>query len=204
MKIYEHFGPGGVELLRKSPFRLCQIPGFGFKRVDAIVQKSGGDLHDPRRVQGALFYALEKSRTEGGHLYMEAEKLTKGALLLLNEKIPQLDLRLNRQQVGQELKNMIMTDVVVANKGNIYLPHVFTQKSETGCKAVQVLLEVPEPVQLTPVMEQVKNRLGIQFETSHHQVSLLPLPSVPAPRHRCLWTGAQRAEYRALCLRQVS
>lgn len=52
MKIYEHFGPDGVELLRKSPFRLCQIPGFGFKRVDAIVQKSGGDLHDPMRVQG--------------------------------------------------------------------------------------------------------------------------------------------------------
>lgn len=165
MKIYEHFGPGGVELLRKSPFRLCQIPGFGFKRVDAIVQKSGGDLHDPMRVQGALFYALEKSRTEGGHLYMEAEKLTKGALLLLNEKIPQLDLRLNRQQVEQELKNMIMTDVVVSNKGNIYLPHVFTQESETACKAVQVLLEVPEPVHLTPVMEQVKNRLGIKLSS---------------------------------------
>lgn len=165
MKIYEHFGPGGVELLRKSPFRLCQIPGFGFKRVDAIVQKSGGDLHDPMRVQGALFYTLEKSRTEGGHLYMEAEKLTKGALLLLNEKIPQLDLRLNRQQVEQELKNMIMTDVVVSNKGNIYLPHVFTQESETACKVVQVLLEVPEPVHLTPVMEQVKNRLGIKLSS---------------------------------------
>ncbi len=74
MKIYEHFGPDGVKLLRESPFRLCQISGFGFKRVDAIVQKSGGDLHDPMRVQGALFYTLEKSRTEGGHLFLEAEK----------------------------------------------------------------------------------------------------------------------------------
>ena len=77
MKIYEHFGPDGVELLRKSPFRLCQIPGFGFKRVDAIVQKSGGDLHDPMRIQGALFYTLEKSRTEKGHLYLEADALVK-------------------------------------------------------------------------------------------------------------------------------
>ena len=163
MKIYEHFGPNGVELLRKSPFRLCQIPNFGFKRVDAIVQKSGGDLHDPMRVQGALFYTLEKSRTEGGHLYMEAETLVKEALLLLNEKIPQLDLRLERQQVERELKAMIMTDVVVANKGNIYLPHVFTQESETACKVVQMLLEKPEPVQLAPVMEQIKSRLGIKL-----------------------------------------
>ena len=55
---------------------------------------------------------------------------------MLNEKIPQLDLRLNRQQVEQELKAMIMDNVVVANKGNIYLPHVFTQESETACKVV--------------------------------------------------------------------
>ncbi|MCI9267915.1 MAG: ATP-dependent RecD-like DNA helicase [Lawsonibacter sp.] len=163
MKIYEHFGPDGVALLRKSPFRLCQIPGFGFKRVDAIVQKSGGDLHDPMRIQGALFYTLEKSRTEGGHLYLEAEKLVKDSLLLLNEKIPQLDLRLNRQQVEQELKAMIMTDVVVANKGNIYLPHVFTQESETACKVVQMLLETPEPVQLVPVMERLKKQLSIKL-----------------------------------------
>ncbi|NBI66573.1 ATP-dependent RecD-like DNA helicase [Pseudoflavonifractor sp. 60] len=163
MKIYEHLGSNGVELLRKSPFRLCQISGFGFKRVDAIVQKSGGDLHDPMRVQGALFYTLEKSRTEGGHLYMEAETLVKEALLLLNEKIPQLDLRLERQQVEQELKAMIMTDVMVANKGNIYLPHVFTQESETACKVVQMLLERPEPVRLAPVMEQIKSRLGIKL-----------------------------------------
>ena len=73
MKIYEHFGPDGAALLRRSFYQLCQIPGFGFKRVDAIVQKSGGDLHDPMRVQGALFYALEKSRTEGGNLYLPAD-----------------------------------------------------------------------------------------------------------------------------------
>ena len=169
MKIYEHFGPDGVELLRKSPFRLCQIPGFGFKRVDAIVQKSGGGLHDPMRVQGALFYTLEKSRTEGGHLYLGAEALVKSALLLLNEKIPQPDLRLERQQVERELKAMIMSDVVVANKGNIYLPHVFVQESETACKVVRMLLEVPDPVNFSPVMERLKDRLGIQLSTRQYE-----------------------------------
>lgn len=41
MKIYQFFGPNSVGLIRESPYRLCQMPGFGFKRVDAIVQKSG-------------------------------------------------------------------------------------------------------------------------------------------------------------------
>ena len=163
MRIYEHFGPGGIPLLRKSPYRLCQISGFGFKRVDAIVQKSGGDLLDPMRVQGALFYALEKSRSEGGHLYMEAESLVKGSLQLLNEKTLDQDKQVSAAQVQHELKAMILSDVVVSNKGNIYLPHVFAQESETAVKAVKMVLEVPAPVNLAPVMERVKANLGIRL-----------------------------------------
>ncbi len=161
MKIYEHFGGVGVELLRKSPYRLCQVPGFGFKRVDAIVQKSGGDPHDPMRIQGALFYALEKSRSEGGNLYMEATQMIRSAMQLLNEKIPAQEERLQQSQVEKELEAMILTNVVVSNKGNIYLPNVFTQESDTACKVVQMTLEVPPLVNLAPVMEQVKGNLGI-------------------------------------------
>ena len=143
MRIYEHFGPGGVKLIQRSPFRLCQVPGFGFRRVDAIVQKSGGDLHDPMRIQGALFYALEQARSEGGHLYLEAEKMIRDTLQLLNEKIPYPDQQLKQPQVAQELQTMILSDVVVSNNGNIYLPHVFKQESETARKALKMVLQVP-------------------------------------------------------------
>ena len=67
LKIYQHFGPASVDILKKSPFELCQVSGFGFLRVDAIVQKNGGDLHDPMRVKGALFWALEDSKGGKGH-----------------------------------------------------------------------------------------------------------------------------------------
>lgn len=163
MKIYQHFGPGGVALLRQSPYRLCQVSGFGFRRVDAIIQKSGGDLHDPMRVQGSLFYALEQSRSEGGHLYVSAENLIRSTFLLLNEKIPPTEERISPQQIEQELNSMITSDVVVSNNGNIYLPHVFRQESETACKVVKMLLEVPAPVDLTSVLEQVKGQLGIHL-----------------------------------------
>ena len=163
LKIYEHFGPDGVKLLRQSPYRLCQVSGFGFKRVDAIVQKSGGDLLDPMRVQGALFYSLERSRSEKGHLYLGAEEMIKNSLQLLNEKIPQLDQKFRHQQVEDALESMILNNVVVSNKGSIYLPHVYTQESETACKAVQMALEVPEPVHLAPVMERIKGQQGISL-----------------------------------------
>ena len=69
MKIYEHFGPDGAALLRKSFYQLCQISGFGFKRVDSIVQKSGGDLHDSMRVQGSEIPVMMISTGYPYHLF---------------------------------------------------------------------------------------------------------------------------------------
>ena len=53
--------------------------------------------------------------------------------------------------------------MVVSKKGHFYLPHVYTQESETACKAVQMALEVPEPVRIAPVMEHIKDRLGFNL-----------------------------------------
>lgn len=65
MKIYQHFGPACTDILRKSPFRLCEISGFGFRRVDTIIRKSGGDPHDPVRIHGAMICALETRGSMG-------------------------------------------------------------------------------------------------------------------------------------------
>lgn len=77
-KIYQFFGPASVDILKKSPFELCQISGFGFLRVDAIVQKNGGDLRAPMRIKGALFWALEDN---GGHWTMAFYQKTAGILI---------------------------------------------------------------------------------------------------------------------------
>lgn len=161
LRIYQHFGPSCAEIVRKSPFNLCQVPGFGFKRVDAIVQKSGGDLQDPMRVHGALYYALEDARGKSGHLFLESETLIKGAMQLLNERIPLPQMRVPKSSVAHELEAMILADEVVSNKGNVYLPKAFTQESETAYQLVQVLLEGPEPVDIARPLEEVKRRLGI-------------------------------------------
>lgn len=158
MKIYEYFGLNAVELLRESLYRLCEVPGFGFKKVDAIVRKAEGNLHDPVRVRGALFYMIQEARSKSGHLYLETGQLLRGALKLLNEG---LEDPLTQEQAERELEAMIVTDVVVSSNDKIYLPHVFRQESETARKIAQMVLETPEPVDLQPVMEQVKNRLGI-------------------------------------------
>lgn len=167
LKIYQHFGPSCADIIRKSPFNLCQVPGFGFKRVDAIVQKSGGDLHDPMRVHGALFYALEDARSKNGHLYLDGEELIKGAMQLLNERSPLPAMRVPMQQVERELETMILSDEVVSNRGNVYLPKTFLQENETAQRIVRLLLEPSEPVDISFALADVKSRLGITL--SHRQ-----------------------------------
>ncbi len=107
-KIYEHFGPACLDILRKSPFELCLMPGFGFRRVDAIVQKTESRPHDPMRITGALHCALTEAKGNGGHLYLEKEELYREALRLLNERAPLPAMRVREGEVDKALEEMIL------------------------------------------------------------------------------------------------
>ena len=165
LKIYQHFGPASVDILKRSPFELCQVSGFGFLRVDAIVQKNGGDLHDPIRVKGALFWALEDSKGGKGHLFLPGETLRKEALRLLNAKIPVPSLRLHEQEVADVLQDMILHGEVVSVKDNIYLPRTFAQEDETARRIAMRLIEPSAPERIEQALEQVKREMGLMLSS---------------------------------------
>ena len=164
-KIYQFFGPASVDILKKSPFELCQISGFGFLRVDAIVQKNGGDLRAPMRIKGALFWALEDSKGKNGHLFLTSEALQKEALQLLNAKIPIPSLRLHAQEVSDVLEDMILHGEVVSVKGDIYLPRVFAQEDETARRIAMRVVEPPAPEKIEQILEQVKREIGLALSS---------------------------------------
>lgn len=183
-KIYQHFGPACADIVRQSPFNLCQVPGFGFKRIDAIVQKSGGDLRDPKRVHGALFYALEDARTKDGHLYLEAEALLKAAMQLLNERIPLPQMRVPMSQVEQELSAMIRQDEVVSNHGNVYGVSNSDAYREI-CDALAVNGFLPDytvPEKTTPVEAEQSDAASVQ--EVHQTLSMLLSMLTLIPAHR--------------------
>ena len=141
LKIYQHFGPASVDILKKSPFELCQVSGFGFLRVDAIVQKNDGDLHDPTRVKGALFWALEDSKGGKGHLFLPGE--TCGRRLFgcsMQRFLSRLSGFTNRK-LRMVLQDMILHGEVVSVKDNIYLPRTFAQEDETARRIAMRLVK---------------------------------------------------------------
>jgi len=156
LKIYQHFGPSSVEILKKSPFELCQISGFGFLRVDAIVRKTDNRPHDPMRIKGAIHYALDDAKGKKGHLFLQREILAKEALKLLNKTIPVPEMRLQLSEVESVLQDMILNGSVVSAKDDIYHPKVFAQEEETARKIATLLVDQTEMVDITDILEQTK------------------------------------------------
>ena len=163
LKIYQHFGPTSVSILKENPFELCQVTGFGFRRVDAIVQKNGGDLHAPMRIKAALLCALEDCRGNKGHLFLSEDALGKAAMKLLNEKIPVAQMKVREQEVAKNLQNLILNGEVVSAKENIYLPRVFAQEDQTAREIAKRLVAQPVEEDIAQPLEQFKLEMGISL-----------------------------------------
>ena len=85
-KIQEHFGDAAVNIVRKDPFRLCEIEGFGFQTVDPIARKVKNFRPDnPLRLRAAILYVLQAAESEG-HLYLEVPEILQKVRTLIRQK----------------------------------------------------------------------------------------------------------------------
>jgi exodeoxyribonuclease V alpha subunit len=159
MRIQEFFGPSAPGIIRERPFELCRVPGFGFVRVDEIARKTGCKPDDPMRIRGALFYLLGESRGGDGHLFLTKEKLCKGALNLLNDKLPQPVV--SERAVADELYNIVVNKEMIADGGGIYLPRDFNAEDFTARRVAEILAGYSGGIDVTPVLAGVIKTLGI-------------------------------------------
>lgn len=163
MRIYQFFGPACLDILKQSPYTLCRVPGFGFIRVDGIVQKNGCDLHDPMRIQGAVFCALQNAGTDGGHLYLEKTKLLSDTLQLLNGRVLAPNLKIKQEEIESALERMIMEGVIVSAKDNIYTPRVFNQEDTVARIVAKLLVEKPPQENIPLILEKTKQDLNVKL-----------------------------------------
>ena len=133
-KIQEQFQARALDVVLHNTFELCGISGFGFLTVDDIAYKMGCDLNSPLRVRGALHYALQEAGQEG-HLYLPANELVEAALKVLNKK----GVHVIRETVQTETKRLCSEDILVADKGCVYLPEYYNYE-DSAARGVSELL----------------------------------------------------------------
>lgn len=162
-KIYEYFGAKSVEILKDNPYELCQVSGFGFKRVDAIALKNGLAFNSPLRIHGAIYAALDEQRTNKGHLFLSESGLKKTAVKLLNEKQPIPQLGVKPSEVEPVIEDMILKGEIVRSEDNIYQIRCFVQEDETARKIAEILTYPTEKQNIALVLEHIRKKLGLSL-----------------------------------------
>ena len=163
LKIQEAFGPKSMEIIRKEPFALCRISGFGFKRVDAIARKTTYEPHAPMRIRGALLYILQECRGKEGHLYLETDVLCKRALALLNEEVAYPHTRLNIREVEEELYAAVTDKELRTSEGGIYLTNNFASEDAVARQVALSLMDTDPSLDISLELAQVVQALGISL-----------------------------------------
>ena len=157
VKIYKAFGVRSMDVLKKTPFELCTLSGFGFKTVDAIARKTACRPNDPMRIRGALYYIMDEIRG-AGHLYLPKEELRTQAYNLLNEGFPHEAVTL--QAISAELYVMVVTKHLLAQSGNIYRPKSLLAEEYTARKIAQLLLQPDEEVHIEKELMIAQKEMG--------------------------------------------
>lgn len=148
------FGPEAGTLLRENPYRLMQIPGFSFTRADDFALTIGVDRSDPRRIGGAVLWALDHG-TRSGHLFLSPGDIPRVAADLPCEEPLVGDYEAALQTLALEKA------VIIDGASRVYLPEYF-EYERVAARQLATLLSSPATlaVDLAPFLEQ--------FQTSSH------------------------------------
>lgn len=161
MHIYDYFGARSIDILTENPYRLCEISGFGFKRVDAIVKKGDTPLNSPMRIHGAVITALDMQRQDNGHLFIDETTLLQTTAEMLNENLPSSDMLVKTSEIDLVIDDMILMGEIVCSEGRIYGTKSFVMENETAEKVAQLISMPPLSIDISSILEHVRKNFGI-------------------------------------------
>lgn len=73
-KIYERYGEKAISSLKRNPYILTEIDGFGFRKADDIAIAAGMRPDSLERMIAGMVYCLQEGTTEG-HCFLTKEEL---------------------------------------------------------------------------------------------------------------------------------
>lgn len=84
-RVMERFGKDALTIVTRSPYRLTEVKGVGFRTADAIARRNGIARDDPERLAAAVTHLLEAAEDDGSCFLPEG---------VLVERIQSLDVDL--------------------------------------------------------------------------------------------------------------
>lgn len=138
--IYAKFGDKAQEIIASNPYRLVVVPGFSFGRADRLANQLDIPRDDPRRVEGAVLWAL-KEEARDGHLYMRRGELPDRMVSLTErEKVDPFNIDdLYKASMEAAAKLIKEGGLHVDTTAGLYLPDLYRFERESAKKLVEFL-----------------------------------------------------------------
>jgi len=114
LKLYKEYGSDTVQKIQENPYRLTEIDGLGFIKVDEIARNMGIMPTSGYRISACVKYVLNNICNSKGHSFVEEQELIKETLHVLNhnsdpeQQVAEHDLR-------QSIYNMEDKVLVIEN-----------------------------------------------------------------------------------------
>lgn len=145
------FGSEAATLVRENPFRLMEIPGFDFKRVDALALTLGFPSESPLRLEGAVLWALNEA-ARNGHLFLGRGDIPSLAL--------DVSCAAGRLPFDQDpgLRKTLQTladrrSVIVEDGLGAYLPEYYAYERESARCLAELRASSNLTIELAPFLE---------------------------------------------------
>lgn len=157
--ILQKFRDQSVEIIRKQPYILCSVKGFGFLTVDAIARQCCAATNDPMRISGCVSYVLREAMKQNGHLYLEQEILVKDALKVLNKE-PDLQ-PVTETEILKVLYRLVMQDSIVVEENRVYITQQHQEEEDTASMIARKLHERIPVLTIEKELEEAQEDLNI-------------------------------------------
>lgn len=160
-KIYDLFGNDALEMVKRHPYQLCQIKGFGFLTADAIARASQRSLDDPMRIEACAKYCMELVMQEG-NLYQNKEIFKDMVYGWLNHG--QKGEVVSKKQVAAVL-NWLVGQKELRQEGDIYYPEKMFEYEYQAAKKLTALLEETQmkATDVAAALEEAEQELSIHL-----------------------------------------
>lgn len=130
VKIFKAYGSAAIDIIKMTPYRLCDdISGIGFDKADRVAMSLGIPKDSPARADAGVIHTLNVASVNGGHCYLPEGELLSAASRVLGigeeavryavERLVMLE-RIKKFQVGDDnayaLHELYASEVYIAAK----------------------------------------------------------------------------------------
>lgn len=156
--ILQHFRDESVEIVRRNPYMLCSVKGFGFLTVDEIGRQNYSQLNDPMRISGCISYIMGEAMKEG-HLYLDKSEVVRRSLDVLNKDIAPM--AVTREDVQKVLYRLVMQNSIVVEEDKVYVERQYEEENQTAALIARRLLNPFPPIHIEKELEEAQRALQI-------------------------------------------